>query len=171
MDTTKPRDPEPNETLDAYLQAHGVEHFSAREILTLRRAGVTVDAPPRPWWPRIIPTLELAEMLRAEVGHPLIVGNGYRPNPWNRKVGGARRSPHLFFRALDLDLPRGHKSREDQERFYEAAGSIFLDHGERYKMGLGLYRLNRGTRVHIDAGHRRRSWSRKYVKPLLNSLR
>ena len=110
MDTTKPRDPEPNETLDAYLQAHGVEHFSAREILTLRRAGVTVDAPPRSWWPRIIPTLELAEMLRAEVGHPLIVGNGYRPNPWNRKVGGARRSPHLFFRALDLDLPSGLQS-------------------------------------------------------------
>jgi hypothetical protein len=74
MDTAKPRDPEPNETLDAYLKAHGVEHF-------------------------------------------------------------------------------------------------FLDHGERYKMGLGLYRLHRGTRVHIDAGYRRRSWSRKFVRPLLDSLR
>jgi hypothetical protein len=38
-------------------------------------------------------------------------------------------------------------------------------------MGLGLYRLHRGTRVHIDAGYRRRSWSRKYVKPLLDSLK
>ena len=75
MDTTNPRQPGPNETLDQYLRAHGVHHFSAREILTLRRAGVTVDPPPRSWWPRIIPTLELAEMLRAEVGHPLVVGN------------------------------------------------------------------------------------------------
>lgn len=171
MDTTNPRTPNAQETLDAYLQAHGIKNFSAREILTLRRLGVTVDEPPRSWWPRIIPTLELAEMLRAEVGHGLIVGNGYRPNPWNKKVGGARNSQHLHFRALDLDLPRGHKTREHQERFYEAAGSIFLDHGERYKMGLGLYRLHRGTRVHIDAGYRRRSWSRKYVKPLLDSLK
>ena len=171
MDTKGPRLPNPDETLDAYLRAHGILHFSAKEILTLRRLGVTVDAPPRDWWPRMIPTLELAEMLRAEVGHPLVVGNGYRPNPYNRQVGGARRSQHLFFRALDLDLPKSNKSSKDQRRFYEAAGSIYLDHGDAYKMGLGLYRLHKGTRVHVDTGYRKRAWKRSYVNPLLESLR
>ncbi len=159
------------ETLDEYIVRHGIDHFSAREVLTMRRLGVTVDAPPRAWWPRMIPTLLLAERIRSKCGHPLIVGNGYRPNPYNKQVGGARNSMHLHFRALDLDLPDGHKSREDQERLYRAAGELYLTLGRDWKIGLGLYRYHRGTRVHIDTGYRRRSWSRKYVHPLLRELR
>jgi hypothetical protein len=157
--------------LDHFLKNNGIQNFSAREVLTMRRLGVTVDPPPRDWWPRIIPALKIAEELRTGLGHPLIVGNGFRPPAENKRAGGARRSQHLFFRAIDLDLPRSAKSRENQEAFYEGAARLFLLRGEELRMGLGLYRPWGGTRVHIDCGFRRRHWSKKYTTPLLESLR
>jgi len=116
----------------------------------------------------MIPTLRVAEYLRGQVG-PLIVGNGYRPEPYNSQVGGAKNSTHLTFRALDLDL--ADQSRDNQERFYRVAAELFLTHGDELKMGLGLYRPWRGIRVHVDTGFRRRHWKRDYTKPLLDSLK
>ncbi len=165
------RKPKTGETLAAYLKAHKIRHFSETEILTMRRLGKKMKLPPRSFWPRIIPTLLIAEEIRAAVGHPLIVGNGYRPEPFNSQVGGAKKSTHLSFRALDLDLPRGHKSLEDQEEFYRVTASIYLDRGHDLKMGLGLYRSWRGARVHIDTGYRRRDWKKEFTRPLLESLR
>jgi len=160
--------PKAGETLDQYIDSHGIEHFKAREVLRLRRLGVDAPEPPRRWWPRIIPTLRVAEYLRSRVG-PLSIGNGYRPEPLNSKVGGAKNSQHLHFRALDLDLV--DKSRRNQEEFYRAAGELYLTHGVALKMGLGLYRMWRGTRVHVDCGYRKRAWKPGYVKELLESLR
>jgi hypothetical protein len=165
------RKPKSGESLDAYIKAHGVSHFSAREILTLRRLGETVKAPPSSKWPNIIPALLIAENIRAELGCPLIVGNGYRPEPFNSRVGGAKNSQHLHFRALDLDLPRSHRSPELQEEFYRVAAEIYLEHGAALKMGLGLYRAWKGTRVHVDAGYRRRHWKKEFTAPLLDSLK
>lgn len=167
----KVRNPKKGESLDEYIEAHGIRNFSASELLRMRRAGITVPAPRRALWPRIIPTLKLAEMMRDVLGHPLIIGNGYRPEPYNSRVGGAKNSQHLHFRAVDIDLPIGRKSREEQERFYETACSIYLDLGSEYKIGLGLYRPWRGTRVHIDTGYRKRRWKRDYVDPILESIR
>jgi uncharacterized protein YcbK (DUF882 family) len=167
----KVRNAKRGESLDDYLDAHGIRHFSASELLRMRRARVTVPQPRRALWPRIIPTLFLAEKIRTVLGHGLIVGNGYRPEPFNSSVGGAKNSQHLHFRALDLDLPRGHKSREEQERFYETACEFYLELGFEYKIGLGLYRPWRGTRIHIDTGFRKRRWKKAYVDPILESIR
>ena len=153
------------ETLDAYLRRHEIVHFTAHEVRNLRRIGVVAPEPPLEWWHRIIPTLELAESLRDQFG-PLSIGNGYRPRKLNKRVGGARSSQHLYFRALDLDLPSG----DDRGRqFQEAAARLWLHFGDRYKMGLGFYA--RRTRIHIDTGFRRRYWKKKYVKPILEGVR
>ena len=165
------REPTDCETLDAYLVSMGIDHFTAAELLTMRRAGITVPEPPREWWPRIIPTLRAAEWLRERMGHPLIVGNCYRPDPYNRQVGGARRSQHLFFRAIDLDLPNRKRSHENESTFYSSAAELWISHGRELSLGLGLYRPWRGSRVHLDTGYRRRHWSKKYTAPLLESLR
>ncbi len=171
MISTHTRPPEPCETLDAYLVSMGIDHFSAAEIVTMRRAGITVPEPPREWWPRIIPTLRAAEWLRERMGHPLIVGNCYRPDPFNRQVGGARRSQHLYLRAVDLDLPTSKRSVENMARFYQTAAELWLTQGRDLAMGLGLYQPWAGSRVHIDTGYRRRHWSKRYTGPILESLR
>lgn len=166
--------PEPGESLGAYLARCGVRNFTAREVLTARRVGVTSDPPPREWWPRIVPTLRLAEMLRAIMGHPLVIGNGYRPPDVNKRAGGSRRSRHLHFRALDLDLPTSRRSWSNRVRFYEAAVSLWLDLGDAYQIGLGLYARRGGSRVHIDTGDRRRRWGGfrgAYVDEIARGLR
>lgn len=162
----------PEETLDDYLCRRGIAHFTARELCTMRRAGVIVPEPPRDLWPNMIPTALAAEAIRARMGCPLLVGNGYRPEPYNSQVGGARRSQHLYFRALDLDLPASHSGRAEQEALYRITCELWLD--EEWagaKLGIGLYRPWRGTRVHIDTGYRRRYWSKQFVKPILEGMR
>ena len=183
------------ESLQDYLSRNGIEHFTARETLTMRRAGVVVDPPPREWWPRILPALRCAEMLRSICGHPLVIGNGFRPGALNKQQKGSSKSQHLYFRALDLDLPSKHSSRAEQERFYTAAVGLWLTIGHTYRMGLGLYAPRRGTRVHIDCTaapltaaqraanwrkqhghHKRRHWGgkkrgRDYVMEIAEGLR
>lgn len=168
-------------SLDDYIQDNGVEHFTATEVRTLRRLRVVAPEPPRRIWPNIIPTLWLAEELRsrmrddprapADMG--LIVGNGYRPRDLNRRAGGVWRSPHIPFRAIDLDLPRGVSGdTEAMETFYRHTAEIFLEHRHEYGIGLGLYRAWKGNRVHLDTGRRRSAhWKKAYTTPLLESLR
>lgn len=168
------------EDLDLYLERKGITHFSAVECLTLRRLGVQAPVPPVSMWENILPALELAEKIRAAVGHPLVIGNGYRPTELNNRVGGARKTPwspgsqHLYFRALDIDLPGNHRSRAEQEALYESAACIYLTYGKSMKMGLGIYRPHRGPRVHIDCGWRMRCWggpSKRWVNDLLAEVR
>lgn len=167
--------------LTTYLREQGITHFSGREVVTLRRLGKIAEVPPESWWPRIIPALRIAERIRDELGHSLLIGNGYRPPALNRAAKGGRRSRHLTFRALDLDLPNAHKSRDAQEALYQAAASAYLDVGEATKMGLGIYRPHRGPRVHIDCGDRQRCWggpktmfrwrTKEWVHALLEEMR
>ena len=90
----------------------------------------------------------------------------------NRESGGSRGSRHIQFRALDLDLPRAHNSRDAQELLYRVAARIYLEDGARLKMGLGIYRPHRGPRVHIDCGSRygHRHWGgkrKRWIRELL----
>lgn len=81
--------------LHALLERHGVRWFSASE---LSQVG---DRPPPTKYFNIIPTLFVADALRAEFG-PVVVTSGYRGPAHNVSVGGAPNSLHLEFNALDL---------------------------------------------------------------------
>ena len=156
--------------LQKFLICHGIRHFSAKEVLTLARAGIVAPVPPEELWENILSALTVAMVIRKKMGCPLLVGNGYRPAKLNRAVGGSKRSQHVTFRALDLDLPSRYQSRARQERFYKIAAEIYLDHGRELKMGLGIYRPNKGTRIHIDCGWIRRCWggpNKRWIRDLL----
>lgn len=162
------------EHLNQFLIGEGIEHFTGLETLKLRRMGITAPVPPVGWWPRIIPALRIAERIREELGHSLIIGNGYRPKDLNKRVGGAKNSQHLWYRALDLDLPNSHRSKAEKYALYEAAAVAYNILGHEYKMGFGIYSAKRGTRVHIDCGWKRRCWGgdgKKWVRDLLASVR
>lgn len=155
---------------DQFITDH-CEFFNGYELRTMMRARVMVPVPPERWWSRILPVLETSDNHRRRMGHPILVGNCFRPNPFNRQVGGALWSPHLFFRGIDLDLPRGHQSQENQEKHYRVACEAWLTTED---LGLGLYRPWRGIRVHYDRGRSwrpHRYWKKQYVRPILDSLR
>lgn len=163
--------PREGETLAEYLAGVGIENFGAEEVLNMRRAGLIVDAPSREWWPRIVPTLRLAEKLRERLGHPLVIGNGYRPEPYNSMVGGSKKSQHVQFRALDIDLPSSHNERRHRRALYLEAARLYRDHGEALRVGFGIYSRTGGPRVHLDTGWRKRSWGPKgEVRKLLDEV-
>jgi uncharacterized protein YcbK (DUF882 family) len=79
------------------------------------------------------------EDVRALCGNkPIIVYSAYRTPEWNRKVGGAKNSQHVYGRALDL-----HHTILKNEEFYEIIYKVCWDFGIR---GIGHYR----NFVHID---------------------
>lgn len=82
--------------LQDMLASHRVTNFGAREIAPR-------GLPPSALWSRIIPTLQVAERLRAKHGITyIIVISGYRDPDFNERVGGAPNSLHVSFNALDL---------------------------------------------------------------------
>ncbi|MEO1208276.1 MAG: D-Ala-D-Ala carboxypeptidase family metallohydrolase [Cyanobacteria bacterium J06638_20] len=85
------------------------------------------------------------EPYRQRLGKPLIVTSWYRPEPINSRVGGARRSQHLYGRAVDLRSPGMTGA--------DLAFGVFSD--PNWDGGLGLYR-NLKRIVHLDIGPRRR---------------
>ena len=146
-------------------------NFKAGEICTLRKApGQPHCVPPRSLWPNIIGALFLAQAMRNTMGVPLTVASGYRPADYNAAVGGTPRSAHVDFKALDLDLPNG-SSVAMQKRYYLEACRMYLNLGPSWKMGLGLYHADHGTRIHVDTGKGWRYWKPGYVRPSLESLR
>jgi hypothetical protein len=168
--------PHPRESLDDYLDRHGIIHFSAKETRQLKRIGVIAPEPQMKLWPNAIPALWLGERLRERMkvfvkNFYIVVGNGFRPSVLNKRVGGSRFSAHLTFHAFDYDLPRELKgNRHIEELFYTTACELFLQFGKDMKIGIGLYRPWHGSRVHIDC-KRRRYWKAQYVKPILKGIR
>ena len=58
--------------------------------------------PPREQWPKLVPTLKvIRDQVRPAIGEVEVV-SGYRTPTFNACIGGASRSAHLKFGALDL---------------------------------------------------------------------
>lgn len=77
------------------------------------------------------------------VGGPLVPVSGDRDQYYNQTAGGAPRSQHLSFCALDL-VPIKDLSREELHR---KLWQIYKTVGRENNMGMGLYS---GLRFHID---------------------
>jgi len=126
--------PTVNELLD-HLMRGNIAHFAPAELWDPEKSVPSLNT----LW-RVMPTLEVADDLRSELGVPLIVWSGYRGPQHNRRVGGAPMSLHLEFNALDL-----HPLSDEEdavERLHQAA----LNHHMAPLMGIGRYERF----VHID---------------------
>lgn len=148
----RPRKPGQGETLGAYLDWHGLLN-TGFVLAELVRPGPRHVSPPRERWPAIVPTLAAALLLRSWLvdagGRGLVVAAAYRPR------GGAAKSRHKTFAALDLDL------LEDDHRlagsYLRLAAKLYRTHGSRLQLGVGSYHPpgTLGTRrIHVDAGTR-----------------
>ena len=127
--------------LQCFLDKHRIRFFNSREITLLRREG-TYSVPERDKWLDIIPPLKIADAIRGLWNGPVNVNSGYRPPFYNKKVGGAEGSQHLFFTAVDLSPKEG-----DVEEFKALAMRVvkrYRDGGTN--VGLGIYSWG----VHID---------------------
>lgn len=99
--------------------------------------------PPDSLWKNMIPTLKLVqEEIEPLIGDVIIV-SGFRTMEYNEPAGGASRSRHLFFDAVDVapvtDIPERVMKKRLRKFYYE--------HGKEYNLGLGLYDHKR---FHVD---------------------
>ena len=124
--------------------------------------------PPEAYWPRMVPTLELANTFRERLirlgFHGLRVVAAYRP------AGGASRSTHKVNAALDLDLLK--PDRVMASTYYREAARMMSDLGHEYRIGMGFYGWSHraGLRVHLDTMSRDRPTSWGGVWTLLDEM-
>lgn len=129
-------------SLDDFLDQHGIEHFQAAEVAPR-------EQPPETLWPKIIPTLLVLEWLRHRLGCPLYVTSGYRSPEHNAAVGGAKRSEHMDFAAVDFHAGGKHTPIE--------LANALEQHPMHDALGLGAY-IHDGH-CHVDVRGYRARWS------------
>lgn len=121
--------------------------------------------PPRRQWSQIIPALRLVRDEVVPVTGALEVVSSWRSPAINACIGGASRSAHLDFKALDLVASR---PGSDRRRLFADLCAMQRRAGPKSNMGLGAYfdpakpLANPQGRFHIDA-HGYRTWGFDYT--------
>ena len=99
--------------------------------------------PDRSHWNNMRRTLQLLESEIIPIVGDLIPVSGERSKEYNLAAGGAEKSKHLIFCALDL-VP---VTPLEPKHLHNMLLKIYREKGQLYNMGLGLYS---GSRFHID---------------------
>lgn len=135
-----------------WFNAQGFRHFGAHEFTryfgAVRKA-VKNSPPPKKLWKNLVPTLRVVDDLRESFGKPCTVLSSYRSPAYNRRVGGASRSQHLEFNALDITI-KGVSAKRVYERLLQWSSE------GRFKGGIGYYPSS--GFVHIDTRGRNATW-------------
>lgn len=145
--------PLPGVGLDTFLLQCGVLRYDSEDVHRLVRSGAIAPPLPIELYRNVIPPLRIAQTLCDMTGLDLVLGNVYRPEPLNRRAGGAKTSAHIDAKAADVDLPlQLREDRGAQDTLRMAAAKIWVAHGRELRMGVGFYSRLR-WRVHVDIGH------------------
>ena len=93
--------------------------------------------------------LNMAQVIRDELGVPVHVGSGSRCARHNARVGGTKGSKHMLGLAADLNCSKGGKVMFDTVKKLKAEGKLpDLDYCIYYQ---------RKNFIHIDCGGKRKS--------------
>jgi hypothetical protein len=121
--------------------------------------------PPREQWPQIVPALRLVRDKVIPVTGRVAVASSWRSPKINACIGGASRSAHMDFKALDLVAPAHEAGRR---RLFADLCAMQRRAGPKSGMGLGAYfdpakpLSNLDGRFHIDANGYR-TWGFDYT--------
>jgi len=98
--------------------------------------------------------VENLQIIRDHIGVPMHIISGYRSPPYNRKIGGARKSQHMKAKAADI-VVKTIKPAELREIIIG-----LIKEGKIKKGGVGIYR----SFVHYDTRGWNARWKGKGVK-------
>lgn len=133
-------------------------HITALEVCTMRKTPGASCAIPHPsLWVNMAYTMDRYYLpIRWEYGDPLDITSGFRPEDYNRAVGGAKKSGHIGCMALDIQPAK--YTLVNRVRLMIISAKIHKAHGRACKGGLKIYGTAAApTRAHIDAGYKYRS--------------
>lgn len=97
---------------DDFIRSLGLRHFNTDEFLILGGGHSTPGGacqgknsyPPRSLWTNIAKTAQVLDHFRDRIGKPIAITNAYRAPAYNACIGGAKRSQHMRFCALDFKV-------------------------------------------------------------------
>lgn len=130
------------------LDKRKIKYFTTDEIFfkgaSDKKLGLNAE-PPEKLWDNMWKTIEVADAARAKHGKPIKIASAYRTPKYNKAVGGASKSHHVQFNALDLRTSAPKQLHK-----------ILLDMRNKgeFKGGLGLYK----TFVHVDTRGNNADW-------------
>lgn len=160
-------------SFELFLRGAGVDSVLPTDQLLLNatewkrcKLDAPFTLPPRPIWAHIVATLKfLRDDVVPAIG-PVNAESGYREPKLNLCAGGAPKSAHAGFYALDL-VPVRPMARATLITF---VCKLHRDRGRRYDIGLGFYD---GLRFHIDSKGFRRWGSDNHsgTSPCVSALR
>jgi hypothetical protein len=134
-----------------FINSLGLRYITAAEVLRPHWSdinGVRNELPPRELWPKLPPTLRMADAMRERLGVPLLkISSAYRSPKYNRMVAGsASRSYHTSNQALDLVFACSAHKATAVARQLRSEG--------RFRGGIGQY----STFVHLDTRGYNANW-------------
>ena len=148
------------EAFETYLRRQGIAGILPLSQLLLdasswRACNVAPwSLAPRDLWPNVVPTLRFIRARIVPALGPVAALSGYRDPDLNKCSGGAPRSAHALYFALDL-TPLKFK---DRDKMIAAVCRLHARFGAQAHVGLGFYQ---GMRFHIDTNGFRR-WGSDY---------
>lgn len=100
----------PATNFKARFDSWSIKHFSAHELLVKGHQNNNPDSdayglntdPPKELWDNILPTIRVLDMLREQLGTPIMTTSVYRSPDYNKAIGGAKNSLHMQFNAIDF---------------------------------------------------------------------
>ena len=96
--------------------------------------------------------IDMAQVIRDELGVPVRVNSGYRCEAYNKKAGGVKNSKYILGKAADLSCSKGAAAMFEACKKLFAEGKLpNLDYCKKYR-----------TWIHIDCGGKRNNrWDGK----------
>jgi len=134
------------EEFTEWFDKQGFTYFKAYEFTRYFERELN-GYPPKSKWKNIVEGVKILDKLRKEIGLPIRITSSYRADKYNKRVGGASKSLHKEFKALDIQC-----SGLSPARLYHKLKK-YRDAGE-FKGGLSEYK----TFVHIDTRGENADW-------------
>ena len=134
------------EDFTEWFNKQGFKYFKAYEFTRYFERELNAY-PPKSKWKNIIPTVQIVDKLRGALNHPIRITSSYRSDKYNKKVGGALKSQHKDFKALDIQC-----TGLTPARLYHTLKK-YRDAGE-FEGGLSQY----STFVHVDTRGENADW-------------
>lgn len=137
------------EDLERYLNDHGIQFFSTREVVTphhedkAAEAGFSELVPPLHLWPWTLIVLRIGDIMREEVGRAVRLRNVYRPMSYNRLVASSGiDSDHPNACSGDFDF----SSQDDRRTAEQVVRDLSSAHPElEISLGMGARSLHVGA--------------------------
>lgn len=134
------------EEFNEWFGKQGFNNFKAYEFTDYFERALN-KFPPKSKWPNIVDSVRVIDKLRDEIKSPIWITSSYRSSAYNKNCGGASKSLHKEFKALDIQVS-GFKPSYVYSRLkkYRSDGL--------FKGGLSEY----ATFVHIDTRGTNANW-------------